>query len=328
MTHAHSAPRKVPKWVLTPGVIVAFLVLVPGFVRAPFEDIAPSTQTVMEGYANGTFAQNISASDDTYIVVQTENVSFEQDPRIWTWNATIFYNWTGVNTTGDRWQLLIECRAVGPDNATNPQNELSWYEVVVPPLEYGDIDDVDWQGGGSAPVRLTCPDSYTAPDPEADVWGGCTAWCLPPYGPYMEYNLSEAELNGGAPSVIFFTIMQDCEDTGGPTCLYGPPDDPSEFFRWIDTLVLRRVWTVPAPPPAAPLDEWVISILLLILWIAFGAIGLGAPSGALSMVASLCGIFLSLLYIVPTDVPAGIAILGLAIVHFVAGIGIFIEAGQ
>lgn len=111
---------------------------------------------------------------------------------------------------------------------------------------------------------------------------------------------------------------------------YGPGDieidvvvdaGPPLVTVYVDFLVLRRTYQTPIPPPANPLTDTTIALLLLILWIAFVAIGAIIPSSVFMILASFSGIVLGVFYILPNDEVAGIASLGAALVCLVIGIG-------
>jgi len=288
---------KLPKWLALPGVMALFLVplLAVPTARAPFQDYVPATQEVPVGYVNGTFPDNISESDDAYVLL--DMVYY---PPTTGYVFRVFYNWSGlVMTTGDVWQLVVECRAT---------EQYGFYIAVLTP---------PFGGLGNYTYRLFCPpsdDAYFIPT-DVDVRATCdTPFCdgiVPPPVPYTFWNLTDAEFAGGSPSVWF--------DSGNNGI------DQDDF--WIDHVVLRRIYTVAAPPPAAPLTNTVLSILLLILWIAFTSIGAAAPSGSFMMLAGFCGLLFAIIYILPTEPVTGIVVLGAAIMTLFVGIGIFHEAG-
>jgi hypothetical protein len=106
------------------------------------------------------------------------------------------------------------------------------------------------------------------------------------------------------------------------------PGDSDDYTWWLDYIVIRRVYT-PAPPPTeSPIPDSILAIILLVLWISFAAIGVAKPSGVFLILAGFCGIVLTLVYVVPTNIFPGIAVLGAALVCVVIGALIVMEEGS
>jgi hypothetical protein len=95
----------------------------------------------------------------------------------------------------------------------------------------------------------------------------------------------------------------------------------------------QLVFTNPACNPCAELPDpglLMIAIILVVLWIAFAAIGVVVRGGLYVMFAGLMGIILAILYLVPCAAfPIWLVILGLAIMTLLAGIGLaFSKEGE
>jgi len=94
----------------------------------------------------------------------------------------------------------------------------------------------------------------------------------------------------------------------------------------------QLVFTNPACNPCAEIPDpglLMIAVILVVLWIAFAAIGLiarGGGGGILVMFGGLMGIILAILYLIPCFPEyIWLAILGLAILTLLAGVGVFME---
>ena len=290
MMHARTASRKVPKWLLTPGLFVLFAVFagsVPS-VRAPFEDYAPTTQEVVQGYANGSFPMNLSLSDDARISIQAVNDSAVFGfSEAWVWQFLIWYNWTAIDSDGTAWQLLMEC------DPPIPASNFSTFPLRVLIIELPDIVDAE---------------------------------CPYPYGGALSVTIDLIGFSGGNLTTAMLAGFIVCTPTSNyPT---GCPQMETDFTWLLDQYVVRRIYTIAGPPaPPSPLLDWMLILLLLILWVSFSAIGAAKSSGLLFMGGALCGIVLAFFYVLPISELPGIAVLGLAMTCMLGGVAIAISPG-
>jgi len=288
MSHVRTASRKVPKWLLTPGLFVLFLVFagsVPS-VRAPFEDIPPTTQEVSYGYANGSFPTNISLSDDARISIQAVNYSVVFGySEAWLWQVLIWYNWTAVDSNGTAWQLVMEC---DPPIPASNFTTFPLQVIIIDPSLY-----------------LECPN---------------------PYGGALTVTLDLVGFTGGDLQTVMVGGFIVCTPTSNyPT---GCPQTETDFTWLLDLYVVRRVYAASSPlPTPSPLLDWMLVLLLLILWVSFSAIGAAKSSGLLFMGGALCGIVLAFFYVLPVSELPGIAVLGLAMTCMLGGVAIAISPG-
>ena len=115
---------------------------------------------------------------------------------------------------------------------------------------------------------------------------------------------------------------------------------PAPITRYADGLSVdavspglhQIVFTNPACNPCADVPSGstlLITIILVVLWISFAAIGAFKGAGILVMFAGLMGIILAILYLVPcVTFPIWLVILGLAIMTLLAGVGIFMQRDE
>jgi hypothetical protein len=73
------------------------------------------------------------------------------------------------------------------------------------------------------------------------------------------------------------------------------------------------------------LDEGMIAILLLVVWLALVVLGLLVPSGTLVLIGSFTGIAASFLFVLPVNLIAAIVLIGGSVVTLVIAIGIYME---
>jgi hypothetical protein len=137
------------------------------------------------------------------------------------------------------------------------------------------------------------------------------------------YNLTVDDFDGTNVSVRIQGTYAVCDDPADPTC---PP--PADYTWLLDHVIIRRVYTVTPPPgPPSPLLDWMLILLLLILWVSFTAIGAAKPSGLLFMGGALCGIVLGVFFVLPAAELPGLAVIGLAALCLLGGMGIAISPG-